>query len=335
MGLHAVRQLSATVAVDPRNPAHLLLGTGTGLVRSLNGGRSWTTDAKDNVSGAVFAAAFAPDSPVILCAATNGVFRFDEGHWKRARLPAGALPAHTIAFGAKPGRVYLLGRSRLFASDDQGRSFAQLQAPLRNGAKVTALAVSLAPKQTLFLLADGGLLASEDDGLHWEKRGAEAGPLETLLFDQGSPGQLWTTIGGILSTSEDRGRHWHIVGRLPDPNIVVRGIAADAVRVIITSDHGMYGSLDGGRTWQLEESGLPVHIEAGPLIRDPSDRRTLYAAYSLIPYSALWRAALEDSNLISRIEVTQLIGAGISMLLLTLAGGILVRCLSGKLRSAP
>src|SRR3954451_19263854 len=30
-----------TVAVDPSNPAHLLLGTDTGLLRSQNGGRSW------------------------------------------------------------------------------------------------------------------------------------------------------------------------------------------------------------------------------------------------------------------------------------------------------
>jgi photosystem II stability/assembly factor-like uncharacterized protein len=324
-----------TVAVDPRNPAHLLLGTGTSLLRSLNGGRNWTPEARNNISGAVFAAAFAPDSPVMLCAASSGVFRFGEGRWKRARVPAGAVPARTIAFGAKSGRVYLLGQSGLFASDDQGRSFAQLHGPFENGAKVKALAVSSAPEETLFVLADGALLASVDGGSHWEKRGAEAGPLETLLFDQAPPGQLWTTVRGVLSTSVDLGRHWQVLGRLPDPNIVVRGIAADAARVIVTSDRGMYSSLDGGQTWRLEESGLPIHLEAGPLIRDPSDRRTLYAVYSLMPYSALWRAALEDSNPLSGVDATQLIVGSVLMLGLPLAGCVLIRRLSGNSRSAP
>lgn len=117
------------------------------------------------------------------------------------------------------------------------------------------------------------------------------------------------------------------MGRLPDPNIVVRGVAADAAHVIVTSDRGMYGSLDGGQTWQLEESGLPVHLEAGPLTRDPGDRRTLYAVYSLMPYREVWRAALEGSNLLSRVDATQLISAGAFMALFLLAGLMLVRSL--------
>ena len=40
--------LNATlaVAVDPRDPDHLLLGTDVGLWRSHNGGRSWTREAE-------------------------------------------------------------------------------------------------------------------------------------------------------------------------------------------------------------------------------------------------------------------------------------------------
>ena len=324
-----------TVAIDPRDPAHLLLGTDTGLLRSRNGGRSWVPEAKGAVIGPVFTAAFAPDGNGVLCAAAGGVFRFGDGRWERVALPPGAAPARVIAFGAEPGRVYLLGQGGLFASNDAGHSFVSLPNLPQSNAPVTALAVSVAPEETLFALAGGALLASADGGSHWEIRGADAGRLEALLYDPAPPGRLWAATGGALATSDDRGRHWRSVGRLPDPNMVVRGIAGDAARVIVTSDRGMYRSLDGGQTWQLEESGLPVHIEAGPLTRDPTDRRTLYAVYSLMPYSEVWRAALEGSNLLARVDSTQLIGGGAFMLLLLLAGGLLVRWLAGGSRSLP
>ena len=70
---------SLALAVDPRDPGHLLLGTDVGLWRSHNGGRSWTREAEDLILGAVFAIAFAPDGQSAMCAAPNGVFRFEAG----------------------------------------------------------------------------------------------------------------------------------------------------------------------------------------------------------------------------------------------------------------
>ncbi len=274
-----------TVAVDPRDPAHLLLGTDTGLLRSLNGGRSWRPEAKDAIIGAVFAAAFAPDGGVVVCGATNGVFRFHRGRWERASAPPGATPVRTIAFGAKTGRVYLLGQGLLFASDDQGRSFVPLHTLTRDGAKVTALAVSVSPTETLFALADGALLASVDSGSHWEKRGASAGPLETILYDQAPSGRLWATARGTLVASDDLGWHWRMMGRLPEPNIVVRGIAADAAHVIVTSDRGMYDSIDGGQTWRTRGKRPSSPYRGGTA--DPRSKRPADVVRRLFPH-AVW-----------------------------------------------
>jgi photosystem II stability/assembly factor-like uncharacterized protein len=319
-----------TVAVDPRNPAHLLLGTDTGLLRSQNGGRSWTPEAKDTVLGAVFAAAFAPDGRGAICAAPSGVFRFADGRWERAGTPPGAVPARAVAFGARPGRVYLLGRDGLFTSDDEGRSFLSVRAPPAAGAAVTALAVSIAPEETVFALAGGRLRASLDGGAHWQSRDRGAGSLDAVLLDPAAPGRLWAAGHGALSVSDDLGQHWREAGQLPDRDGAVRGIAADpeAARLIVTTDRGLYRSQDGGRTWQLEEGSLPVHLEAGPLTRDPSDLRTLYAVYSLVPYPEVWRAAVEGSNLLSHLDRVQLAGGVAFMLLLLLSGVTLVRRLA-------
>ena len=67
------------------------------------------------------------------------------------------------------------------------------------------------------------------------------------------------------------------------------------------------------------EGNLPVHLEARPLVRDPSHAQTLYAGYALMPYSELWRRALEGSNLLSRVDPISLAGALAFLLLLVIA----------------
>src|SRR4051794_24226189 len=64
---------AVTLAVDPRDPAHLLLGTDIGLLGSRSGGRSWAPEAPGLIVGAVFAIAFAPEGERAICAAPSGV----------------------------------------------------------------------------------------------------------------------------------------------------------------------------------------------------------------------------------------------------------------------
>src|SRR5947208_1065381 len=113
------------------------------------------------------------------------------------------------------------------------------------------------------------------------------------------------------------------VGRsLPEPKARVRGIAAsaDAATLVVSSDRGIYRSGDGGETWALKEDNLPIHIEAGPLARDPSDAGIIYAVFSLMPYAEVWRMAIEGGNLLARVDPISLAG-GLSFCVLVLIGG--------------
>jgi len=85
----------------------------------------------------------------------------------------------------------------------------------------------------------------------------------------------------------------------------------------------------------LEEGNLPVHLEAGPLARDPAAPATLYAVYSLIPYPEVWRNAVEGSNLLARADPMSLIGGAAFLLLLLLAGIALVAWLLRWRRAIP
>jgi photosystem II stability/assembly factor-like uncharacterized protein len=322
-----------TVAVDPRDPAHLLMGTDLGLLRSRSGGQSWTPERQTQIIGAVFALAFSPDGQTVLCAAPSGVFRFHDGEWTRADAPQDAAPARALAMGAAPGRVYLLGRRGLFRSDDGGRSYDRIATTLPAEAEITALAVATSSSEIVHAVIDGALMASEDGGETWRRRadGLGGAPIDTVVLDPSSPRRVWAAGADRVHRSDDLGLTWRAVGQpLPEPGTIVRGIAADpaARTLVVTTHRGMYRSEDGGASWALKEDNLPVHLEAGPLARDPTDARALYAVYSLMPYGEVWRTALEGSNLLARTDPVSLAGALAFLLLLIISGTLLARWLA-------
>jgi photosystem II stability/assembly factor-like uncharacterized protein len=323
-----------TVAVDPRDRARLLLGTDVGLMRSDSGGRSWTPDAQGLLVGSVFALAFRRDGADAIAAAPGGIFLVEDGRWTGAEAPDAASPARALAPGAGPGRVYLAGRRGLLRSDDGGRSFA-LASGLPDAAEITALAVATEPREVVFALVDGALMASEDGGRNWRRQPPDRpqGPLDTIALDPAAAGRLWVAGADRIYRSDDFGATFTAVGQaLPEPGTQVRGIAADptATTLVVTTARGIYRSTDGGASWALKEANLPVHLEAGPLVRDPTDAGTLYAVYSLIPYAEVWRTALEGSNLLARTDPVSLAGGLAFLLLIMIAGGVLVRWLARR-----
>ena len=328
------------VAVDPRNSNHLLLGTDLGLMRSESAGRSWTPEAPGQIIGAVFALAFAPGGESAVCAAPSGVFHVRDGQWIQAHAPVDAAPARGLAIGAAPGRIYLLGRDGLFASADGGQSYERVPSALPEGAEIATLAVAKQPGEILLAVIDGQVMVSENGGRQWHRRAQGLGdtPIDTVALDPDSPQRVWAAGADRIYVSDDLGATWRALGQpLPEPGTHVRGIAADptATTLVATTQRGMYRSEDGGHSWTLKEGNLPVHLEAGPLARDPNDAGTLYAVYSLMPYAEVWRTALEGGNLLARIDPVSLAGGLAFVLLLMIGGGLLVRWLAGPRPTRP
>lgn len=322
------------VAVDPSDSSHLLVGTDLGILSSHNGGRSWVPEARDLVIGAVFALAFSPEGELAVCAAANGLFRRDRNGWLRARAPDSAIPARTLVGGPANNHFYLLGRSGLFSSEDGGRTYAVVPG-VPQGSEMTALAAIAGTADTLAAVIEGRAMISRDGGRTWSDAGfggADA-PVDTIATDAMRPRRLWAAARGRVVVRDDLGSDWHSVGRsLPEPKARVRGIAAsaDAMVLVVSSDRGIYRSEDGGETWAQKEDNLPIHIEAGPLARDPKDAGVIYAVFSLMPYAEVWRMAVDGGNLLARIEPISLAGAFSFVLLVLIGGCLAVRYLSRK-----
>jgi photosystem II stability/assembly factor-like uncharacterized protein len=312
------------IAVDPRDSSHLLVGTDLGILSSHNGGRSWTPEARDVIIGAVFALAFSPDGDVAICAAASGVFRRNQDGWLRAEVLESAIPARALVAGPANHQFYLLGPNRLFASEDGGRTFVVVPG-LPEMSEMTTLVAIPGSADTLAAVIDGRAMISRDGGRTWRNAGvsATAEPVATIASDASRPQRIWVAAGGQIAVSDDLGSGWHSVGHsLPETSAKVRGIAAsaDATTLLISSDRGIYRSEDGGETWAPKEDNLPIHIEAGPLARDPNDAGVVYAVFSLMPYAEVWRRAIEGGSLLARIEPISLAG-GLSFCLLMLIGG--------------
>jgi photosystem II stability/assembly factor-like uncharacterized protein len=322
------------LAISQTDVNHLLLGTDSGLLRSRNGGRDWTLEAPALLVGAVFAVGFAADGQRALVSTSRGIFRSEtENSWREASAPGGASPARVIVRGAEAGRVYLAGWTGLSRSDDWGRSWSNTADGLPEG-PITALLVVPGSAEILYAIVGGRIWASVDGARTWASRRAGAVSVDALGLDATNSARLWAAGSNGLLRSDDRGESWKAVGkRLPEPNITVRGITASEEAVVVTTDRGLYRSIDGGDRWVLVIENLPTHLEAGPLLRDPVDLATLYAGFSLVPYPELWRRAAEREGAFSRVSPTSVVGSMVLLVVVVLGALAALRWLGHYYRT--
>lgn len=328
---------AVSLAIDPTDPNHLLLGTTTNLLVSANGGRVWNKEAPAKLSGAIFAVTFLPDGKSALCATPGGVFRFEDGQWEQTVAPTDAAPSRAIVPGGVPQRVYLIGRRDLFRSDDSGRNWLRVESGMADPPEFTELVIAHQEQEILYAIAGGRLLASTDQGQTWQRRdkGLPQQNLEALTLDPAKQSRLWVAGADRLYVSDNGGLEWTPMGlHLAEPGTSVRGIAADAdmKTLVVITHRGLFRSTDGARTWNMLEGNLPVHLEGRPLLRDPASPGTLYAGFALMPYGETWRMAVEGGNLLNRLDWVSLAGGAAFLLLLAVLGVFVAHKLSHATR---
>ncbi len=318
------------LAVHPLDPATLLYGTDTRFLRTLNGGRDWTGAGESEVLGGVFATAFDAQG-VTEFAATAGNFfrrRRDE-RWREISLPSGAAPLRAILRSSQVMRLYAASTRGVLRSDDGGDSW-NLVGELPEGA-VMSLALATRPQEHLYAIVDGEVWASDDGAHTWRQHGAGL-PDRRAQAVTGGTDQVWVAGDDRVYKLNHDG-NWSALGvMLPERDTAIRGFAvSDNGQIFVLATHrGVYRSSDRGASWELIEGSLPVHLEAGPLVRDPHDAATLYVGFGIQPYDELWRRAARGAGVLSELSALSIVGAGAFLLLLLAGGAMLVKCLSDK-----
>ncbi len=250
-----------SLAYDPADPSHILLGTSAGqLFSSQDGGNSW----------APFAHLGAGDDYVL-----DHVI-FDPTH------PATIYVAGWSLYNNEEGDV--------FRSDDGGRTWRAL--PMVHGKSVRALAMAPSDHNTLVIGALDGVFRSRDGGATWTRISPENDPeiknIESVAIDPDYPDTIYAGTFHLPWKTEDGGQTWHSIqqGMLLDSDVF--SIIIDPkmpTMVYISACSGIYKSTNAGNLF-TRIKGIPHSaIRTRVLKQDPKRPAILYAGTT----GGLWK----------------------------------------------
>jgi len=188
--------------------------------------------------------------------------------WTASRVPDVRLPEEAVESGVQPGDVNLYALSyadpdaawlvgefgTVLASDDGGRSWRQLRAPVES----TLFGVHFADRRRGWAVgADGVILHTEDGGETWAAQ--PGAPPERPLFDVAVRGQTGFVIGdsGTVLRSRDAGVTWQSE---PMPiQLAARWLRSvwlvDDTQGLAVGAEGLVFRLVGGRLERLAAAG--------------------------------------------------------------------------------
>jgi len=267
-----------TIVQNPVAPDFIVavgqFGTQRGW-RSTDGGRNWTEIDTVELVGDI---AFNSDGSRAYGTTGDGlVLSLDNGlTWDPLPL-TGAPPAfgsgsrsRIFTSPALPDRVYLVNSGQMIRSENGGTSWQPL-ATLPSGFSVNDFAVVDDAGETLLAVStasEGEIFASADNGASW---GIETSGLIDPLGDpaevdalglQRTTGAIFALSEGRLHRSDGIGQPWSS-SNLPtnlDLADELQFHPQDSARMFITASSGLFGSADGGSTWQPMINGFRGHV---------------------------------------------------------------------------
>jgi photosystem II stability/assembly factor-like uncharacterized protein len=288
--LRTSRELVVNALLTQPDGALLVGSDGAGVLRSLDGGRSWTDSNEGFSERFVARALFAPSGGVVV-----GVTG-DRSHGGVFSAPAPNGPWTRVAPGLEGREVLtiaLAGEGILAGTDDgvfltQGKAWRRLPTEVDGVDLHPHVTDVLALEPGLFLAATSqGLLRSTDGGGRWQSQ--RLGVLRTVERIAASSGPepvaLATTPTGFFE-SRDRGASWTpVAGRIGDARVHALAYLPGSDRIVFAAtSRGLFRSEDGGRGWWPRGGGLPLLDITGLAVAG----RTVYA--SEFTQGGLWRS---------------------------------------------
>ena len=247
-----------SLAYDPQNPDHILLGTNTGTLFSSNdGGRNWARFAHfGNNDYVLDHIVFDPQNPKHIFVSA----------WSLDNQQAGDI----------------------FRSHDGGKNWEAL-AGMHNKS-VRALAVSASDHNVLAAGALDGVYRSTNGGDAWQKisNGGELKNIESIAIDPKDPNTVYAGTWHLAWKTPDAGATWkHINKGMIDDSDVFSIIvnSANPSIVFASACSGIYKSESAGDQFSKIQ-GIPFSARRTRVLRqDPSNPGTVYAGTT----EGLWK----------------------------------------------
>jgi len=287
------------LAIDPAHPATLYAGTsGSGVLKSTDGGESWTPANVGLASPDVGALALDPSNPAALYAGTSGgqVFRSADGGLSWSATPFLGFPVKALtADPSAPTTIYAgTYGGGVFRSTNSGATWTAANSGLQHFG-VQALIVNPAAPGTLYAgtsnapgpfdyctvgACGGGLFKSTDSGVSWNAagNGLTNQDVRTLAIPFSSPATLYAGTGGGVLKSTDAGAS-AISANEGLTNLDVKVVTVDPsnpATLYAGTSADLFRSVNGGASWAASNTGL-TNAEIHALAIDPVTPTTMYA----------------------------------------------------------
>ncbi len=256
------------VAVAPDRPGTVYAAGPFSLLRSTNGGRTWSALTLPNGRFGARALAAAPGG-VVFAGNEGLLLRSANGGATWAAVAGDGSGAVSIQVDpSDPSRVYYASGSRIYESVDGGSHWSPTGQPAAGGISAFALAPSDPDRLYALWYADGRIFRSDDGARTWQAVGqVPAGGVPALAVDPGSPDRVYVANGVGLFRSEDGGASWQpafngLPRFLDQPPAVLTVEAAPSRPGVLyagTSDGGVARSVDSGGHWR---AGLQLGLSA-------------------------------------------------------------------------
>jgi uncharacterized repeat protein (TIGR01451 family) len=307
--------------VEPRGLVATSTGTATrivaaslqGVVRSTNGGSTWTESASGPVATSpLLATTMAANSRVYAYTVGNGLFstsmdngwqRISLAPWHSATTVFGGTQAALAVTPGQPQSIYLVPFMRAGARSTDGGATWTSTGPQLSGLAVSALGADPLDGRIMYASVNlpGGtplasLYRSTDSGTNWSPHSVDLGavyPLQ-IAVDPANTSRIFLASyqgfgppnSGGLYRSTDGGLHWSERGFI---GMDVRRVAidpSDSNRIYAATQLGLQVSTDGGNTFTRNNPFAIVSpLPAGAVAVDPVVPTTLYAVATDPGYS--------------------------------------------------
>ena len=221
------------LAFSPTNPNVIYFGHHNGLLKSEDGGRTWS-------------------------AAKN------ERNWDAMSLSMPAADSKT---------VYVAGHDIFYKSTAGGATWDKVRHNLPGTDIHAFGVVPENPQALYAFVVGHGLFQSEDGGAIWRRRGAPPPSTMALVVPPGGPNRLLAgSMGSGLVRSEDGGSSWFpAAGGFSGQSAMALAASATTPGLAYAgSERGLFKSADGGATWQQLPQATPLSILA---VSPQDDRR--------------------------------------------------------------
>ncbi|HET6371649.1 MAG TPA: hypothetical protein VFG95_10655 [Nitrospiria bacterium] len=289
------------IAVDPRdsNVIYVTTNFSIGVLKSIDGGKSWNQVNQGLRSYAETQIVFDPSDPELLylgegCAglfiSRDGGRTWIERNDGLQNSEIGILVPHPT----EPGSIFAITTRGVHKAEKWGERwvpFNQNDTFTQSLEFIDLLALPTRPV-TFYVASGRGLYKRNEGDSGWVSAGEPfAGKQISALAYDSKTSRLFVGVyrrgtretlkeGGLFS-SDDGGKHWSRLGTGLEQTWI-RMIVADPgnpkVLYLATSGRGILKSVDGGKTWKETNEGIDdPNKDIRVLVIDPSDSKTFYA----------------------------------------------------------